>query len=236
MSEDPESQVVLITGTRSGIGQYLARHYLEKGARVVGCSREPAEQELDGYTHFCLDVADEPAVMKMFNAINQEFGHLDILINNAGAGSMNHFMLTPLATVRRLLDVNYIGTFLCSREGAKLMRQRRYGRIINMSSVAVSLHLDGEASYAAAKGAVEELTRVMARELAPFNITCNLVGPSPIDTALTQGVPPEKIEALVQRLAIKRMGTFADVANVVDFFAKPVSDYVTGQTIYLGGP
>jgi 3-oxoacyl-[acyl-carrier protein] reductase len=236
MSDGPEREVVLITGSRVGIGQYLARHYIERGAHVVGCSRQPAEQELDGYTHFCLDVADESAVKDMFTAVSKTFGRLDVLINNAGAGSMNHSLLTPLTTVRRLMDVNYLGTFLCSREAAKVMRRRNYGRIVNMTTVGVPLNLEGEASYVASKSAVEELTRVMARELAPFNITCNSVGPSPIDTDLTRGIPPEKLEALVQRLAIKRLGTFSDVANVVDFFAKPESDYVTGQTIYLGGP
>ena len=236
MSDRPEREVVLITGSRVGIGQYLARYYVERGAHVVGCSRQPAEQELDGYTHFCLDVADESAVKDMFTDVSKKFGRLDVLINNAGAGSMNHLLLTPLTTVRRLMDVNYLGTFLCSREAAKVMRRRNYGRIVNMTTVGVPLNLEGEASYVASKSAVEELTRVMARELAPFNITCNLVGPSPIDTDLTRGIPPAKLEALVQRLAIKRLGAFSDVANVVDFFAQPESDYVTGQTIYLGGP
>jgi 3-oxoacyl-[acyl-carrier protein] reductase len=236
MSDAPEREVVLITGSRVGIGQYLARHYVERGAQVIGCSRQPVEQELDGYTHFCLDVADESAVQDMFTAVNEKFGRLDILINNAGVGSMNHILLTPLATVRKVMEVNYLGTFLCSREAAKLMRRRKYGRIVNMSSIGVSIHLEGEASYVASKSAVEELTRVMARELAPFNITCNLVGPSPLETDLTRGVPAEKMEAMVQRLAIKRMSTFADIANVVEFFAKPESDYVTGQIIYLGGP
>ena len=234
MSDRPEREVVLITGSRVGIGRYLVHHYVERGAQVVGCSRQPAEYELESYTHFCLDVSDESAVKDMFNTVSEEFGRLDILINNAGAGSMNHFLLTPLTTVRRLMDVNYIGTFLCSREAARIMRRNNYGRIVNMSTVGVPLNLEGEASYVASKSAVEELTRVLARELAPFNITCNAVGPSPIDTDLTRGVPPEKLEALVQRLAIKRLGVFADVANVVDFFAKPESNYVTGQTIYLG--
>ena len=138
MSDGAEREVILITGSRVGIGQYLARYYVERGAQVVGCSRQPVEHELDSYTHFCLDVADESAVKEMFTAVNEKFGRLDILINNAGAGSMNHFLLTPVTTVRRLMDVNYIGTFLCSREAAKIMRMNNYGRIVNMSSVAVS--------------------------------------------------------------------------------------------------
>jgi 3-oxoacyl-[acyl-carrier protein] reductase len=98
------------------------------------------------------------------------------------------------------------------------------------------MSLAGEALYAASKGAVETLTRVMARELAEFGITCNAVGPAPIETDLLRGVPAEKIDRIVQALAIHRLGTMEDVANIVDFFVKPGSGYVTGQVIYMGGP
>ena len=225
----------MITGSRKGIGRHLVSHFLERGAQVVGCSREPADQSAENYTHFCLDVADEEAVRHMVAWVSKQHGRLDILINNAGAAAMNHFLLTPMTTIRNLLDVNFLGTFLLSREAAKLMRRHEYGRIVNISTIAVPMHLGGEAAYVASKSAVEGLTRVMARELAPFNITCNLVAPAPIETDLIQGVPRKKINAIVERLAIKRLGTFADVINVIDFFVKPESDYITGQIIYLGG-
>lgn len=230
-----DAEVVLVTGTRKGIGRYLAEHFVRQGALVEGCSRTLPEWELENYTHHRLDVADETQVKAMFSSIRKRHGRLDILINSAGVASMNHILLTPVATVDRIMATNFRGVFLMCREAAKLMQRRRYGRIVNISTIAVPLRLEGEAIYAASKSAVVTFSRILARELAGAGITCNVVAPTPIETDLIRGVPPEKIEAIINRLAIKRLGRFEDVANVIDFFVKPESDYVTGQVIYLGG-
>jgi len=231
----PETEVVLITGTRTGIGRYLAEHFVRRGARVEGCSRTAPDWSLENYTHHTVDVADEAQVKEMLAAIQKRHGRLDILINNAGIASMNHFLLTPAATVDRIMATNFRGPFLLCREAARLMQRRRYGRIVNLSTVAVALRLEGEAIYAASKSAVVTLTQILARELADFGITCNVVAPTPIETDLIRNVPKEKIDRIVQQLAIKRLGRFEDVTNVIDFFVRPESDYITGQVIYLGG-
>jgi 3-oxoacyl-[acyl-carrier protein] reductase len=203
---------------------------------VIGCGRSaPAEPLGDGYAHHCLDVADERAVKELFRAIRQQHGRLDVLVNNAGVAGMNHALLTPMSQVERILATNVSGTFLFSREAAKLMQRARSGRIVNVVTVATPLRLAGEAIYAASKAAVESLTRVLAHELGPLGITVNAVGPTPIPTALTAGVPDDKLQALLGRQAIPRAGTVADVANVVDFFLRPESDFITGQVLYLGG-
>lgn len=227
--------VMLLTGARKGIGKALAQHYLEQGLHVVGCSRQPADWEASRYVHHCLDVGDETAVRRLMADIRQRFGGLQYVINNAGVAAMNHALLTPLATVRQVLETNVTGTFLVCREAAKLLRGQPHARIVNLSSVAVPLQVEGEAIYAASKAAVEMLTRVLARELAPYGITCNAVGPTPIETDLIRGVPADKLEALVARQAIHRLGKSEDVANVVDFFLRPASDFITGQVVYLGG-
>jgi 3-oxoacyl-[acyl-carrier protein] reductase len=230
-----DREVVLVTGARKGIGRFLAEHFVRKGACVEGCSRETPDWELAGYTHHPVDVADEAQVKEMLASIRRRHGRLDVVVNNAGIASMNHSLLTPAATLDRIMAVNVRGTFLVSRESAKLMQRRRYGRIVNMGTVATPMRLEGEALYAASKSAVVTLTQVLAHELAPFGITCNAVGPTPIATDILRGVPNEKIQAIIDRLAIKRPGRFEDVANVIDFFVKPESDYVTGQILYLGG-
>jgi 3-oxoacyl-[acyl-carrier protein] reductase len=231
----PDNPVMLITGARKGIGRSLVEHYLARGWCVVGCSRGPAAFEVEGYAHSCTDIRDETAVRQLLAGVRSRFGRLRALINNAGIAAMNHAVLTPLSAVKDILETNVLGTFLLCREAAKLLRAAPHARIVNLSSVAVPLRLEGEAVYAASKAAVEMLTRVLARELAPLGITCNAVGPTPIDTDLIRGVPPEKICRLLAAQAIPRPGQPEDVANVIDFFLRPESDFVTGQVVYLGG-
>ena len=190
------SNIAIITGTRKGIGLYLAEYYSRKGFTVVGCSRSEAEKALDNYSHHCLDVADEKAVQQMVHDVVKKFGRVDILINNAGIASMNHILLTPLSTVRRIFETNFYGTFLFAREVAKVMMRQKYGRIVNFATVAAPLKLEGEAAYASSKAAVANFTQVMAKEVADYNITVNAVGPTPVATDLIKNVDKKKMQDL----------------------------------------
>ena len=230
-----DSPVTLITGTRKGIGKFLAEYYVRRGHQVIGCSRTKPDWELEGYDHHIADVVDEVAVRCIFSSIRKKYGRLSNLINNAGIASMNHCLLTPVSTVHSVLNTNVVGTFLFSREAAKLMKKNHYGRIVNFSTVATPLKLEGEAVYAASKAAVISLTHILARELAEFGITVNAVGPTPIETDLIRSVPKQKIDRVLARQAIHRLGTFRDVVNVIDFFLEKESEFITGQVIFLGG-
>ena len=232
MSDKP---VTLITGTRKGIGKFLVEHYVAQGHQVVGCSREDVDWSLNGYDHYLADVADEKAVKLMMSSIRKKYGRLDNLINNAGIASMNHTLLTPMSTVERILATNVNGTFLFCREAAKIMKKNGYGRIVNFSTVATPLKLEGEAIYAASKAAVLSLTEVLAREFAEFGITVNAVGPTPVKTDLIRSVPQDKMDRLLSRQAIDRFGTFEDISNCTDFFIRKESDFITGQNLFLGG-
>jgi 3-oxoacyl-[acyl-carrier protein] reductase len=226
---------LLITGARKGIGRGLVEYYLGRGFRVFGCSREASDLAADRYQHIIADVGDEGSVKHMMSAIRTACGRLDFLLNNAGIASMNHFMLTPATTLERVLKTNVEGTFLVTREAARLMQKRKFGRVVNFTSVAVPLKLEGESVYAASKAAVISLTEVLARELGPLGITVNAIGPTPVRTDLIRGIPEKKMDALIARQAIARYGEIDDIANVVDFFLSPRSGFVTGQVVYLGG-
>jgi 3-oxoacyl-[acyl-carrier protein] reductase len=229
------AEVMIVTGSRKGIGRFLVEHYLERGWRVAGCSRGESDLRHDRYDHHCLDVADEGAVTTMVRTVADRHGRLDALVNNAGIASMNHVLLTPLATVEKVFATNVSGSFLFCREAAKVMLKRKTGRIVNFATVATPLRLEGEAIYAASKAAICSLTEILARELGSYGITVNAVGPTPVATDLIRNVPDEKIDALLARQAVRRLGEHRDVANVIDFFLRPESDFVTAQTVYLGG-
>ncbi len=227
--------IILITGSRKGIGRYLAQYYLDQGHIVIGCSRNESDLVHENYHHYTADVADEASIRMLIGNVRQSFEYIDVLINNAGIASMNHFLLTPADTCRNILETNFMGTFIMCREFARIMRKSKSPRIINFSTVARALNLEGEAIYASSKAAVETFTRVIAKELASYGITVNAIGPSPVKTDLIKNVPGDKLDELLNRQAIKRFGEYRDISNVIDFFISPSSDFITGQIIYLGG-
>ncbi len=228
-------KTMVITGTRKGIGKELAEYYLKKGYFVGGCSRGPSSIKDPAYRHYQLDIADEKSAVKMVRDIYKRYNKIDVLLNNAGTASMNHLVLTPADTAHRIFDTNFFGSFIFLREAAKIMIKQKYGRIVNFSTVAVPLKLEGEAVYAASKSAIETLTKIAAKELGRFGITVNAVGPTPVQTDLIKTLPKETIDNLLKRQSVRRFGEFSDIANVIDFFIDEKSEFITGQIIFLGG-
>ena len=159
------------------------------------------------------------AVKSMLQSVWEKYGRLDHVINNAGMASTGHFLLAATEIARRVYDTNLIGNILVCRESARLMKKRRCGRIVNISTSAVPLRLmPAEAVYASSKAAVECLTRILAKELGPFGVTVNTVGPTPVETDLIRAMPQDKVQAVIDGQAIRRPETFQDIAHAIDFF------------------
>jgi 3-oxoacyl-[acyl-carrier protein] reductase len=230
-----ESRVAIVTGARRGIGKTIAAHFLAEGAQVIGFARNGATLEHARYAHFALDIGDDDAVRAAFREIGRRFPSLDILVNNAAVLTSQYALLMPASKARAMVSTNLLGTLFVSREAAKLMGRRKFGRIINIGSMAAALEPAGDSVYAATKTAAMTLAGVLAKELAGLNITCNTLGITAFPSDMLAQLPREKIEAVVATLPLPRCATAEDILNVIDFFASERSGYVTAQTVFLGG-
>lgn len=228
-------KIIIVTGTRKGLGRDICLYYLNKGCIVYGCSRGESSIDHANYSHCELDVSDEKKVIKMVRDVYRNHKRIDILINNAGIASMNHIALSPTSTANNILQTNFIGSFLFLRETSKIMLKNKKGRIVNFTTVATPLKLEGEMLYAASKAAVESLTQIAAKEFGSSGITVNAIGPTPLPTDLIKNVSKDKMDALISQQAIKRFGKIDDLLNVIDFFIDDRSEFITGQIVYLGG-
>jgi len=229
------NKIFLITGNRKGIGRYLTEYYLSKGFNVIGCSRSESDLIHDNYCHFIGDVSIESDVIRIVREGKKIFGSINVLINNAGKASLNHSILTPSSTVKEIFETNFNGSFFFSRECSKVMMKMKYGRIVNFSTIAVPLNLEGEMVYSSSKSAIEKMSQILSKELSKYNITVNTIGPTPIETDLIKVVPKVKVEEILNQQTLKRFGTYEDISNVIDFFIDEKSSFITGQKIYLGG-
>jgi 3-oxoacyl-[acyl-carrier protein] reductase len=231
-----EHPVMLITGDSHGVGKQLVSYYAGKGYEVVGVSRSPVTEGLPHYHHFSLDVGDEAAVVAFFGQVREQFGRVDVLINNAGAFTKGYAMLLDGASVQKSFTTNFLGAYLFSREASKMMKARSYGRIVNISSIAVPLHAIGSSVYSAMKAAVEQFSTVFAKETYGFGITVNTVGFSVVDADGMRNELSEKvIQATLDLTITHRMVSVDDITNALDFFISEKSGGVSGQLIYLGG-
>ncbi len=230
---DGDGKTLIVTGASRGLGGHIAAQASAAGYRVVGLARHDAKGGCDFELRTC-DVTDEAAVADTLSDLRRD-ETLYGLINAAGIAAMNMAVMTPAATAQRVVDVNLMGTIHCSRLVATWLMKRKRGRIVNFSSIAVPLSLKGEAAYVAAKAGVEGYSKVLARELAEFGITVNVVAPGPVETRLIAKVPPENIEALVARQVIPRMATGDDVWDAVSLLLRPEARMISGLVLPVGG-
>jgi 3-oxoacyl-[acyl-carrier protein] reductase len=234
------NKTVLVTGSSRGVGLEIAKHFLNNGATVLGMSRgENLQLSHPSYRHYAVDLGNPEAITTCFRReICRDVKQIDILINNAAVMTSQYAMILPMKNVMDMINVNLLGVFTVSREVAKLMRGKSPSRIINIGSMASSLEPMGDSVYAATKSAIITLADVMAKELSSYNVTCNTLGITAIETDMLNShndTAKVKIKEIIDALPIPRMATADDILNVIDFFASDRSSYITGQTIYLGG-
>lgn len=227
---------MLITGSSRGIGNYLANYYLNKEYIVIGCSRSLHEIENDNYTHVIADLAVEEDILNVFKIIRKKHKRLDVLINNAAINpAILNVAFLPYQTINTIYRVNVFATIMFSREAIKLMMRNKFGRIINLGSMATKHEVPGEALYTSTKASINAFTKVLSKEVESSGITANVLAPSVVETELSKAINQEALAEVLNRNAIKKYGDLVDVSNAVDFLVKEDSKSITGQIIYLGG-
>lgn len=233
--EENKQPVMVITGTSKGIGHGIAKHFLAHGYCVAGCSRGDSTIEHENYVHFQVDISDEGQVRSWTRAVKNKFKRIDVLVCNAGLAPANLLMtMTSGTLLMGLLQTNIAGSYYVCREVSKVMLLQRNGRIITTSSMAVGLHEEGTSAYSASKAATVEMTKILAKELAPAGITCNVIAPSMLMTDAVHELGEEIIKRAISKLTIKRKVTIEEICNVVSFFSADESSCITGQVIHIG--
>jgi NAD(P)-dependent dehydrogenase (short-subunit alcohol dehydrogenase family) len=236
-----EGKVAIVTGGGRGIGRAIARRFANEGAKVVIAEQDPesgartcAEVRADGGGAIFIqtDVSDRQAVETMVEATVQQFGQIDIVVNNAGlTGENGPFLDVSQEIWDRVVRVNQTAVFICSQVAGRVMARAGGGSIINLSSVNGLVPQPNCCAYAAAKSAVESLTRSMAIDLAPYNIRVNTIAPGPIETRLPDGAPPRETDSTL----LGRTGLPQEIAAVAVFLASDESSFITGERIGVDG-
>lgn len=234
-------KVAMVTGSTRGIGRAIAQQLADAGAKVavIGRDQGRAEQAAGeiggGAKGFACDVTKQDAVDAAVAAIEKDLGTIDILVNNAGVTKDNVFLRLQDADFDVVLEANLKGAFRTIRAASRGMMKKRWGRIINISSVVGLIGNKGQANYAASKAGLVGLTKSIARELASRGITVNAVAPGFIDTDMTAQLTPEQREVLAKQIPLERLGTPDDVAAAVLFLASEGAAYITGQVLAVDG-
>mgnify|MGYP000082519606 CR=1 FL=1 len=242
-----DGKVALITGASRGLGRSMALALGQAGATTVICSRRQADCQAvatdiayrTGRQSLALagDVTKEHDVQRLFATVVERFGRLDVLINNAGTNIRKPIEQFSLEEYRQVVDLNLLGTWLCCRAAAPILKGQRSGSVINMGSALSTIGLAERSIYTASKGAILNMTRTLGLEWAPYNVRCNAICPGPFLTEMNKPLldQPEKAAAIVNATAFKRWGQMHEVQGAAVFLASEASSYVTGSALYVDG-
>ncbi|MDQ6931493.1 MAG: SDR family oxidoreductase [Candidatus Eremiobacteraeota bacterium] len=241
-------KVAIVTGAATGIGKAISLAFAREGARIVidyVGDEAPASALVDEILNFggkalavCADVSKEEEVAELCEQAARHFGGIDILVNNAGVEQKMPFLETPLELWNKVLAINLTGAWLCSQTAAKhMVKQKRGGRIINISSIHEELAMPTNAPYCASKGGIRMLMRTIAIELAQHNITVNDVCPGAVDTPMDAKLKSDSREynALLAEIPLRRMAKPDEIAGLCAFLASEAGAYITGASYVIDG-
>lgn len=243
--EENNRRTALVTGGSRGIGRAIAMRLAADGAFVVinyTNNEAAAKQTLSdiesaggqgALSRF--DVADLESVQQSVEKIAAEHGSPDILINNAGITRDTLLLRMKKEDFEHVISVNLTGVFNCTKAATRLMMKKRWGRIINLTSVVGEMGNSGQTNYAASKAGIIGFTKASAREMAPRSITVNAVSPGFIETDITRNLTEEIRNQYIQRIPLGRFGSPEDVAGVVAFLASEQASYITGEVVRVNG-
>ena len=224
--------MIIVTGASRGIGLAISNRLIESGEEVLGISRNIASTKFDTKS---IDVTDFKSIKNLSDEIRLSGRKVTAVINAAGIASMNlALMANPLTSIN-LVNVNFLGTVYSCQAFASLLVRNGGGSVINFSTIAVALHLEGESIYAATKAAVESYSKTVAKELSKFNIRVNCIAPGPIKTELLRGVTQEQINKIVKAQIITNQFEKDDVVDLVDLLLDSKAKSLTGQVFHVGG-
>lgn len=242
MTQVLQGEVALVTGASRGIGKAIAEQLAAQGATVIGtATTDSGAQNIHAYLSplggagKSLNVTDADSIAAVIKQINEEFGAVTILVNNAGITRDNLLMMMKDEQWNDIITTNLSSIYRLSKACVRAMMKARKGRIINIASVVGLTGNAGQTNYSAAKAGMLGFTKSLAREIGSRNITVNAVAPGFIDTDMTRELPEEQRKALIGQIPLARLGSPEDIAAAVVFLASPQAAYITGETLNVNG-
>ena len=241
MKLDLSGKIALVTGGTRGIGHDICRTLAAAGAKVALCARDGAKAQQvaaalgsDARGYAC-DVGVGSQVEALAKAVEKDYGRIDVVVNNAGFTKDNLLFLMTEADWDSVVNTNLKGAFLVTKYAARGMIKRRWGRVINITSVVGLNGNKGQSNYSASKAGIIGFTKSVAKELASRNVLVNAVAPGYVETELTQGISPEAKKYFLDNIPLGRLGLGADIAGAVLFLASDLASYITGQVLVVDG-
>lgn len=241
MNQAFQEQVAVVTGGAAGLGLSIAKALADQGVRLVLLDRHArALKDLQGtfpFEYHTVDISSEEQVRRAIREIAASFGRIDILVNSAGitgvTGIKSHE--TNAEDVRKVLEVNFMGSYFTAKHTLPVMLRNNYGRILHIASIAGKEGNAGMLAYSASKAAVIGMTKVQGKEYAETGITINALAPAVIHTAMVDAMPPEQVKYMTDKIPMKRCGTLEEIAAMALYIVSPKNSFTTGFTFDLSG-